>query len=101
MSAAELSSPNPPNRRVDPIAFEVIRNALVEATEEMAVALRRSAYSTNIKTRADFSCVLFDRDLRAVAQCFAQPTHLGSMVELVPKAVRKYGAENLGRGTPS
>ena len=98
MSAAERPGPSPPDRRVDPIAFEVIRNALVEATEEMAVALRRSAYSTNIKTRADFSCVLFDRDLRAVAQCFAQPTHLGSMVELVPKAVRRYGAEKLGPG---
>lgn len=29
---------------LDPIQFEVIRNALVEATEEMAIALRRSAY---------------------------------------------------------
>ena len=84
--------------RVDPIAFEVIRNALVEATEEMAIALRRSAYSTNIKTRADFSCVLFDRQLQPVAQCFAQPTHLGSLVELVPKAVRHYGVENLEPG---
>ena len=56
---------------VDPIKFEVIRNALTEATEEMSIALRRSAYSTNIKTRADFSCALFDGDLRPVAQSFA------------------------------
>ena len=49
--------------QVDPIKFEVIRNALVEATEEMAAALKRSAYSTNIKTRCDFSCALFDRHL--------------------------------------
>ena len=84
--------------RVDPIAFEVIRNALLEATEEMAIALRRSAYSTNIKTRADFSCVLFDRHLQAVAQCFSQPTHLGSLAEMVPTAVKIYGAENLGPG---
>ena len=47
-------------RTIDPIKFEVIRNAFVEATEEMAAALRRSAYSTNIKTRCDFSCALFD-----------------------------------------
>ena len=38
----------------------MIRNALVAATEEMALALKRSAYSTNIKTRADFSCAFFD-----------------------------------------
>jgi N-methylhydantoinase B len=82
----------------DPIRFEVIRNALVEATEEMAVTLRRSAYSTNIKTRADFSCAFFDRELRAVAQAFTQPVHLGSMSESVPRAVRDYGPDNLGPG---
>ena len=84
--------------RVDPITFEVIRNALLEATEEMTIALRRSAYSTNIKTRADFSCAFFDRELRLVVQSFGQPTHLGSLVELVPKAIISYGIENLGPG---
>jgi N-methylhydantoinase B len=83
---------------VDPISFEVIRNALVAATDEMALALKRSAYSTNIKTRSDFSCAFFDAELRSVAQGFAQPVHLGSMVEQVPKAVRSYGAANLGPG---
>jgi N-methylhydantoinase B len=77
--------------RIDPVLFEVIRNALVEATEEMGVTLRRTAYSTNIKTRADFSCVFFDVRLRSVAQGFAQPTHLGSMVEIVPQVIRAFG----------
>ena len=40
--------------KIDPIKFEVIRNGFLESTEEMAVALRKSAYSTNIKTRCDF-----------------------------------------------
>ncbi|MGI8420734.1 MAG: hydantoinase B/oxoprolinase family protein, partial [Gaiellaceae bacterium] len=66
---------------LDPISFEVIRNALVAATDEMVLALKRSAYSTNIKTRSDFSCAFFDAELRSVAQGFAQPVHLGSMVE--------------------
>src|SRR4029077_6706188 len=82
----------------DPITFEVVRNALVAATDEMVLALRRSAYSTNIKTRSDFSCAFFDADLRSVAQGFAQPVHLGSMVEQIPRAVRDYGAENLAPG---
>ncbi len=82
----------------DPVRFEVIRNALAEATEEMAITLRRCAYSTNIKTRADFSCAFFDRDLRVVAQAFTQPVHLGSMSESVPRAVREYGADDLGPG---
>src|SRR5213076_1348429 len=83
---------------IDPITFEVIRNALVAATDEMVLALKRSAYSTNIKTRSDFSCAFFDVQLRCVAQGFAQPVHLGSMVEQVPKAVLAYGPENLGPG---
>jgi N-methylhydantoinase B len=82
----------------DPITFEVIRNALVAATDEMVLALRRSAYSTNIKTRSDFSCAFFDAQLRAVAQGFTQPVHLGSMVEQTPRAIRDYGPENLGPG---
>ena len=84
--------------QIDPIKFEVIRNALVEATEEMAIALRRSAYSTNIKTRADFSCALFDSQLRTIAQAFTQPVHLGSFAVHVPRAIQTYGPENLGPG---
>jgi N-methylhydantoinase B len=64
----------------------------------MALALRRSAYSTNIKTRADFSCAFFDRDLELVAPAFTQPIHLGSLVELVPRAVRGYGPDRLEPG---
>ena len=81
--------------QVDPIKFEVIRNALSEASEEMAAALRHSAYSTNIKTRCDFSCALFDRQLRPIAQAFTQPNHLGSMVQTVNSAVTDYGPQNL------
>lgn len=83
---------------IDPIKFEVMRSAFVEATEEMAATLRRSAYSTNVKTRQDFSCAYFDADLRVVAQAFTQAVHLGSFVELVPRAVEIYGVENLDPG---
>ena len=84
--------------KTDPITFEVIRNALVAATDEMVLALKRSAYSTNIKTRSDFSCAFFDAELRSVAQGFTQPVHLGSMVEQIPRAVRDYGPERLRPG---
>jgi N-methylhydantoinase B len=80
---------------IDPVRFEVIRNALLAITEEMGATLRRAAYSTNIKTRGDFSCAFFDRELRTIAQAFAQPSHLGSLAHIVPHAVKAYGAENL------
>lgn len=88
----------PTPTRLDPITFDVIRNALVEATEEMAIALRRSAYSTNIKTRNDYSCAFFNRDLETVAQALGQPNHLSAFETLVPAAVKEYGPEKLGPG---
>ena len=84
--------------RLDPIRFEVIRHALVEATDEMAITLRRSAYSTNIKTRADFSCAFFDRHLRPIAQASGQPIHLGSLAVLLPRVINEYGPEKLAPG---
>jgi N-methylhydantoinase B len=83
---------------IDPVRFEVIRNALLAITEEMGATLRRAAYSTNIKTRGDFSCAFFDRQLRTIAQAFAQPSHLGSLAHIVPRAIAAYGPENLKPG---
>ena len=83
---------------MDPITFEVMKNALLNATEEMAYTIRRTAYSTNIKTRADFSCAFFDASFRVVAQSFSQPPHLSSMKTAIPNALREYGAENLEPG---
>ena len=88
----------PGNRKFDPILFEVIRNALVEATEEMSVSIQRSAFSTNVKTRLDYSCAFVDSQGRMVAQAFCQPAHLVTIGRLVPRAVREYGAENLEPG---
>jgi N-methylhydantoinase B len=82
----------------DPIRLEVTKNAVVSVTEEMGAALQRAAYSTNIKTRMDFSCAIFDARLRVIAQALAQPSHLGSLPHSVPNAVREYGLENLGPG---
>ena len=83
---------------IDPVRFEVMRNALLAITEEMGATLRRAAYSTNIKTRGDFSCAFFDAQLRTIAQAFAQPSHLGSLAHIVPRAIRHYGCDNLEPG---
>ncbi|MCA9266190.1 MAG: hydantoinase B/oxoprolinase family protein [Planctomycetales bacterium] len=83
---------------MDPIQFEVLRSSFAAMADEMAAALRKAAFSTNIKTRADFSCALFDRQMRVIAQSFSQPIHLASMARLVPLALQKYGSERLGPG---
>jgi N-methylhydantoinase B/oxoprolinase/acetone carboxylase alpha subunit len=40
----------------------------------------------------------FDRQLRTLAQAFAQPSHLGSPADIVPRAIAAYGAEHLKPG---
>ena len=64
---------------IDPVAVEMIENALVYAGEEMGIAVRNSAYSPNIKERLDHSCALFDGDGRLIAQAEHIPVHLGSL----------------------
>jgi N-methylhydantoinase B len=83
---------------VDLIRIEVLRNKLTSIANEMGSALQRTAYSTNIKTRQDFSCAIFDRSLRAVAQSFSQPVHLGSLVHFVPRIIAEYGLSQLRPG---
>jgi N-methylhydantoinase B len=83
---------------MDPVTFEVIRNAFLNVTEEMALTVRRAAYSTNIKTRADFSCAIFDNQLRCVAQSFSQPPHLVCLATIAPVALREFGLERLEPG---
>jgi N-methylhydantoinase B len=97
LSAAPTPSQTLPSA-IDPVRFEVIRHALLAITEEMGATLRRAAYSTNIKTRGDFSCAFFDRELRTIAQAFAQPSHLGSLAHIVPHAIKTYGVEHLEAG---
>ena len=98
MTASPQGVPGNIERSVDPIRFEVIRNALVEVTEEMSVSLQRTAFSTNVKTRLDYSSAFVDADGRMVAQAFCQPAHLITIGRLVPRAVGEFGAENLEPG---
>jgi N-methylhydantoinase B len=86
------------SRENDPILFEVIRNALTEATEEMSACLQRTAYSTNVKTRLDFSSGFVDAKGRMVAQAFCQPAHLVTIGRIVPRAVAEYKVQNLRSG---
>lgn len=72
---------------VDPVSLEIFRGALTAIAEEMGAVLARSAYSPNIKERRDFSCALFDRRGRLVAQAAHIPVHLGSMPDSVAAAL--------------
>jgi N-methylhydantoinase B len=85
-------------RKTDLIRLEILRNKLTAIAGEMAAVLQRTAYSTNIKTRLDFSCAIFDHSVRTVAQSFSQPVHLGSLAHFVPRIVAEYGPTRLRPG---
>jgi len=71
------------NAHVDPIKAEVIARHLLATAEEMGVALMRTAFSPNIKERADCSTAIFDAAGQLVALAQRVPIHLGSMVGAV------------------
>lgn len=60
------------------VFWELIYKATVFIAEEMGVALKRSAFSPNIRERVDLSCAVTDVDGRIIAQAEHIPVHLGS-----------------------
>jgi N-methylhydantoinase B len=75
--------------RSDPIELEVFKHLFHAVAEEMGAALRRTAFSPNIKERRDYSCALFDAAGNVLAMGDHMPVHLGSM----PMSVRAAIAE--------
>jgi len=73
--------------RVEPAELEIFKNLFHSVAEEMGAALRRSAFSPNIKERRDYSCAVFDGSRRVVAMGDHMPVHLGSMPMSVAAAV--------------
>lgn len=64
---------------LNPIAQEVIRNALIAGAEEMTATIWRTSRSTVVRETLDFSTALFDASGKAVAQAARIPVHLNSM----------------------
>ncbi|WP_457640030.1 hydantoinase B/oxoprolinase family protein [Persephonella sp.] len=73
---------------IDPIMLEVFKNRFSAVAEEMGTLLQKTAFSSNIKERKDFSCAVFDSSGRLVAQAAHIPVHLGSMPMSVESAIK-------------
>jgi 5-oxoprolinase (ATP-hydrolysing) len=69
--------------RTDPVLLEVFNNRFKSIAEQMGVVLQRTAMSTNIRDRLDFSCAVFDPNGGLVANAPHIPVHLGAMSESV------------------
>ncbi len=73
--------------RVDATRLEIFKNLFHSVAEEMGAALRRAAFSPNIKERRDYSCAVFDGAGGVLAMGDHMPVHLGSMPMSVAAAL--------------
>jgi N-methylhydantoinase B len=71
----------------DPVELEIFKNLYHSIAEEMGAALRRTAFSPNIKERRDYSCAVFDSEGQVIAMGDHMPVHLGSMPMSVQAAI--------------
>jgi len=77
----------------DPIELAIFKSTFHSIAEEMGVALRRTAFSPNIKERRDYSSAVFDRHGQVIAMGDDMPVHLGSMPMSVRAALDKLTLE--------
>jgi N-methylhydantoinase B len=73
----------------DPVELEIFKSLFHSIAEEMGAALRRTAFSPNIKERRDYSCAVFDGRGEVIAMGDHMPVHLGSMPMSVSAAVER------------
>lgn len=66
-----------------PIRLELFNNQFAAIAEQMGATLRRTALSTNVKERLDFSCALFTASGELVVNAPHIPVHLGGMSDCV------------------
>jgi 5-oxoprolinase (ATP-hydrolysing) len=77
--------------RVDPVQLSIFSNLFMSIAEQMGRMLQKTAISTNIKERLDFSCAMFGSDGSLVANAPHLPVHLGAMSAAVKEQIRRRG----------
>jgi 5-oxoprolinase (ATP-hydrolysing) len=65
--------------RPEAVELELFTNRFSAIAAEMGEMLRRTAVSTNVKERLDFSCAVLDPDGRLVVNAPHIPVHLGAL----------------------
>ena len=82
---------SPPVGELSPSQLQVAIARLTGIAEEMSVVLQRSAFSPNIKERADHSAALFTAGGDLLVQAENIPVHLGSMPASVAAVIDRFG----------
>lgn len=84
---------------LDPVTFEVLRNALASIVEEAGAMLERTALNPVINEGLDFACSFTTRDGRVVAQGQRDiPAFIGTAPIWVKRTLEWIGIENFAPG---
>ncbi|MCP3906068.1 MAG: 5-oxoprolinase [Planctomycetes bacterium] len=80
-------------RFTEVVRHELLVNRLTSIAREMGRLLQRTAISTNVKERLDFSCAILDPDGRLVVNAPHMPVHLGALGTCVRAAAEQLPME--------
>jgi N-methylhydantoinase B len=75
---------------MDPISFELFKNAIFSIADEMALTVFRTTYSGVLKDNMDYSTGFADGEGRLVAQGLTLPGHLGSVPTAMASIMQHY-----------
>jgi N-methylhydantoinase B len=82
----------------DSITVEVVRHGLASASREMGVTLRKTSCSPIFNEGNDYSCGIFDANVRLVSHGEFLPIHLGSLPFSVQYAAEAFTEEGFQPG---
>ncbi len=88
----------PAGSEADSVTMSVIGDHLVQIAQEMGTHMMRAAYSPIFSESRDFSCALFDREGRMIAQGRFNPAHLGAIGETVRCVLDELGSGSFEPG---
>jgi len=77
-------------KKLKEVQISLYSNRLKFIATKMGDILQKTAVSTNIKERLDFSCAIFDKDGNLISNAPHIPVHLGSMSSVVKSIIKKF-----------
>ncbi len=96
MSGSQVAAGTDPAR--DLVTQTVLYNRLVGVCREMGTTMMRTAYSPIFSESRDFSCVLFDREGRMLAQTEFCPAQVGAIRFVVKWLIAELGEDAVKPG---
>ncbi len=78
---------------VDPVTTQILRHSLNSVAMQMRQTIIRAAFSPVIFEMIDFSCAIYDRNVRLLAQAMSMPLFMGSLSFCIEAMLENIGGE--------